>query len=1569
MAGTDRAAIKVGSGYVEITPKVTREDLAEFRRILKAALASAGAEAGKSFSDEAAKGMADLPKTAATAAKKARVAVEDEAKDTAETLNRIERDLTRQFGREAAKRFHEELELARKRKLLTEETSSETRSALRATMRAETQAGEHASRTQQIAERNRIKAIEERRRVAIQAERDQAAAATAAAAQAAAAERARQRDLEDSARMDREIHQERQRTAEDSARMDRELHQERERQNRAWLRLQADSDREIAQAERENQRQALAQHRETQRQIRQQTEDTARALRTARQNDLRDQLQSIGQTRTALRDQIRNHQRDLAALESRSSLSLGNIQKQWRQHSTAIERVGTNATEAGNLVMTKLVAPLGLVAGALTAIGVQSADSLMLGQMGLMKGGGVTALDSYEALTRIRQYGADTPYSVEDMQMYMTKYIRGIVSHDDDYKSKDPKKRAEAGKRSANKAGNIVQMIGDTAAAAGNLDPAMINRAMYAMDMILDLDRLPTKNLKQFVAGTGLPVQEIALGLGFEDKKGSSAADQMLKKMANAKETGGVQGQELVDFLLENWESSGVKGYAKQIGASTITGRMQNMWEAGKLSLGDMFASMDPETGEVQYTGLGEAIMGKKVSYTDKHGQEQTRYEGGLLNDAKDLAKDAAPHAQDVLTEFFDVIGTFTSWVKDLVGWLDEHPAIKDAVLQFAKIAALAVPFLIAFGLLTKLTGKLGKMAGSGLSLARPVAAGARGAVNTGRQALAGREEGESRGDAYRRRRTELRDGDSRSLGRRALDQVTGRNSNTDQITRQIHELQRQLEQADRRSDELRQSLREVDQTSVRQIVNSLSGGGLGGQSVSAAAGEAQNAVRQIVTQGTTPLNNASLSGVRAEFRETDQRVQGLKEAVQGAQHEVTQLNGKRLVTLRVQVDTTEGTVQDLKGSINDTGSAVTALNRKKTDQLQGEVSSLKGAVDQARVAVDNASRRVTALDGKTLDKVRGQFRGGRSSLYGAAEDVYGIIGTAKSPGSISNRITNLNDRSLKSITDKTDKFGKSLKNARDEADKLNGKLNDISKQTGPGSGGGGNGSSKPKKKARGGVMGPGVLPGYQPWVDSIPAILSPGEAVLRPEVTAALGADTINTWNGMAVKGQLSRKFARGGIVERLGLNEITDLMALQNIAPQGQVAMQTMRYDATSDAIGGAAKAGMLNVGDRAGQFAGSGVATKFQGMYDWMTGDVFDLLKKAPTVLGQAAGILAGSLSPIMADHFWDDVWRGEGNVVERGNKYLGNVFSVDTLTSALGNLGSGLWDSLTSLVGGAWDLASDPVGSVNDVLDLLWEVSSGSYQNMMGMVGTVRDISNSPMGYASRVLTNVYATAKESLPNTKGLFDFSDGDKLSASKPDMDQAIGGGDIDPGGDPVKRWTPLVKQVLAMLGLSQSYTDLILHRIRVESGGNPKAINNWDINAKNGVPSQGLMQTIPPTFAAYAGPFRSRGITDPLASIYAGLNYAVSRYGSRWPQALSGTQGYWMGTGSASPGLRLVGEHGPELVNFQGGERVYDDRQTRDLLSGQSKYEIHIHEAKAEDTTSAVLRAMQYAEAMHGW
>lgn len=72
-------------------------------------------------------------------------------------------------------------------------------------------------------------------------------------------------------------------------------------------------------------------------------------------------------------------------------------------------------------------------------------------------------------------------------------------------------------------------------------------------------------------------------------------------------------------------------------------------------------------------------------------------------------------------------------------------------------------------------------------------------------------------------------------------------------------------------------------------------------------------------------------------------------------------------------------------------------------------------------------------------------------------------------------------------------------------------------------------------------------------------------------------------------------------------------------------------------------------------------------------------------------------------------------------------------------------------------------------------------------------------------------------------------------------------------------------------------------LHRnIIRESSGNPRAINNWDINAKNGVPSIGLLQVIKPTFDTYHVKGTPNSQYHPVANIVAAANYAADRYGT---------------------------------------------------------------------------------------
>jgi Transglycosylase SLT domain len=89
-------------------------------------------------------------------------------------------------------------------------------------------------------------------------------------------------------------------------------------------------------------------------------------------------------------------------------------------------------------------------------------------------------------------------------------------------------------------------------------------------------------------------------------------------------------------------------------------------------------------------------------------------------------------------------------------------------------------------------------------------------------------------------------------------------------------------------------------------------------------------------------------------------------------------------------------------------------------------------------------------------------------------------------------------------------------------------------------------------------------------------------------------------------------------------------------------------------------------------------------------------------------------------------------------------------------------------------------------------------------------------------------------------------------------------------------------IAQALGLLGLPQALAKGVKTIIMHESGGNPNAINNWDSNARAGIPSQGLMQTIPSTFRACVLPsLAGRPITDPVANITAGIRSMITHHG----------------------------------------------------------------------------------------
>ncbi|MFG3118327.1 transglycosylase SLT domain-containing protein [Streptomyces sp. NPDC048197] len=92
---------------------------------------------------------------------------------------------------------------------------------------------------------------------------------------------------------------------------------------------------------------------------------------------------------------------------------------------------------------------------------------------------------------------------------------------------------------------------------------------------------------------------------------------------------------------------------------------------------------------------------------------------------------------------------------------------------------------------------------------------------------------------------------------------------------------------------------------------------------------------------------------------------------------------------------------------------------------------------------------------------------------------------------------------------------------------------------------------------------------------------------------------------------------------------------------------------------------------------------------------------------------------------------------------------------------------------------------------------------------------------------------------------------------------------------------WIRQSLDIMHAKGIPGSYEGL--HRnIMRESSGNPNAVNDWDINAINGIPSKGLLQVIQPTFDRYHVSGTANNLVDPVANITAAANYAAHRYGS---------------------------------------------------------------------------------------
>ena len=166
---------------------------------------------------------------------------------------------------------------------------------------------------------------------------------------------------------------------------------------------------------------------------------------------------------------------------------------------------------------------------------------------------------------------------------------------------------------------------------------------------------------------------------------------------------------------------------------------------------------------------------------------------------------------------------------------------------------------------------------------------------------------------------------------------------------------------------------------------------------------------------------------------------------------------------------------------------------------------------------------------------------------------------------------------------------------------------------------------------------------------------------------------------------------------------------------------------------------------------------------------------------------------------AQHFADGGIIGEG---------------IDWAKGSLENIGSWLGDKFSALE----DFLADPLKATKGLLE---KATSGMYKGL----GNFADVAHGAMDKLTQPIADWF---KKGLEKLEAQFESGGAspDLIRAAAAKMHVAISGADISH----------------------------IMNVIKHESGGNARAINNWDSNAKAGHPSKGILQFIDGTFRKYA-------------------------------------------------------------------------------------------------------------------
>lgn len=243
-------------------------------------------------------------------------------------------------------------------------------------------------------------------------------------------------------------------------------------------------------------------------------------------------------------------------------------------------------------------------------------------------------------------------------------------------------------------------------------------------------------------------------------------------------------------------------------------------------------------------------------------------------------------------------------------------------------------------------------------------------------------------------------------------------------------------------------------------------------------------------------------------------------------------------------------------------------------------------------------------------------------------------------------------------------------------------------------------------------------------------------------------------------------------------------------------------------------------------------------------------------------------------------------GEGVLVPEAVQALGPG-TVHSLNSTYGRgrtssgnhfAGGGIVSDITSAVGGFFSGAVD----VAKIVSSLATGNTTALTNALGKFVSTKALG----GYGKLMLSLPQKLISEAVKAITSMFSSS----------------GGASPGPVSGTVAEW---FQKAVQLTGVGSGWLPGLETIGHYESSDNPYAINNTDINAQNGDPSRGIMQTIMSTFNAYHQPGTSNNIFDPVANIAAAINYIKARYG----------------TVANVPGIRSLAHGGPYVGYDSGG------------------------------------------------